>query len=188
MCHSTVTVKICSACRVSKPLDNFTTSMSRCKTCRAADARERYRKNPTKVRAINTKWEAANADRMRKYRAAYMRSRAQTDVNFALTKRMRHRLWKALRGQGSWTECQTLLGYTVEDLRRHLESQFQEGMSWDNFGEWHIDHVVPLCSFHNLADMEEEFIEAWSLNNLQPLWAVDNLRKGGKVCSTVPLP
>jgi len=86
-------------------------------------------------------------------------------------------IWRVLKfdspkREGCYWERQ--LGYTREQLRQHLESQFQEGMDWDNFGTgWHIDHIKPVSSFKL-----EEFKECWSLDNLQPLWAKDNMSKG----------
>ena len=76
-----------------------------------------------------------------------------------------------------------LLGYTVGDLMKHLESKFQKDMSWDNYGRngWHIDHIIPksLWKFSNFND--REFKQCWSLANLQPLWAHDNLSKGNRI-------
>lgn len=71
-----------------------------------------------------------------------------------------------------------ILGYTVDDLKLHLESKFTDGMSWDNYGRngWHIDHIKPLVLFS--LDTEESIKEAWSLSNLQPLWEYDNCSKG----------
>lgn len=66
-----------------------------------------------------------------------------------------------------------LLGFSAEDLIEHIESQFQEGMSWKNYGDWHIDHIIPLAVATNLDDL----IELNQLENLQPLWAIDNLKK-----------
>ena len=75
---------------------------------------------------------------------------------------------------------ETLVGYTREELMEHLESQFQDGMSWDNYGEWHIDHVVLLAYFDYASVDDVEFKDAWSLDNLQPLWAFDNQSKGAR--------
>jgi hypothetical protein len=69
-----------------------------------------------------------------------------------------------------------LLGTDVESFKAHIESQFAEGMSWENHGEWHIDHIVPLASGKTPEDI-------WKLchyTNLQPLWAADNIRKGAR--------
>ena len=73
-----------------------------------------------------------------------------------------------------------ILGYTPLELAAHLEAHFSEGMSWKNHGEWHIDHIQPLASFSWSCVDDEDFKKAWALENLQPLWAEDNLLKGAK--------
>ncbi|CAG7580892.1 MAG: p100 [uncultured marine phage] len=70
-----------------------------------------------------------------------------------------------------------MLGYSSEDLKVHLESLFTEGMSWENHGEWHIDHIYPVSKFDPNTDVKE----VNALENLQPLWAFDNLSKGNKI-------
>ena len=72
------------------------------------------------------------------------------------------------------------LGCSVEELKRHLEKQFQPKMNWENYGlyGWHIDHIKPLVNF-DLTN-REQFLEACHYTNLQPLWAEDNLSKGAK--------
>jgi hypothetical protein len=73
-----------------------------------------------------------------------------------------------------------IVGYTKEDLKLHLEKQFKEGMSWDNYGKWQIDHIKPISSF-KITDVNcEELKKCWALENLQPLWAIDNMRKGNR--------
>ena len=73
-----------------------------------------------------------------------------------------------------------LLGYTADELRARLETQFLSGMNWDNYGlygdKWHVDHIKPVSAF-NLPD---QLIECFALENLQPLWAIDNLTKHAK--------
>lgn len=81
------------------------------------------------------------------------------------------------KGAKAGRHCFNLLDYTVEDLRQRLESRFQDGMSWSNHGEWHIDHILPLASFDFETPDCPGFKAAWSLNNLQPLWAKDNISK-----------
>lgn len=78
------------------------------------------------------------------------------------------------KGGVSWLE---LVPYTLDELRLHLERQFTKGMSWENMGEWHIDHIVPLASFSISSAADPEFGRAWSLTNLRPLWARENLAK-----------
>lgn len=78
------------------------------------------------------------------------------------------------------SELEPALGYTIEDLMTHVESQFEDGMTWENWGRWHIDHIRPRCSFVYRALGDEEFKACWSLSNLQPLWAGENMRKSGR--------
>jgi hypothetical protein len=81
---------------------------------------------------------------------------------------------KTKKGGRHW---ETLVGWTLSDLMNHLAKQFKPGMSWDNYGEWHIDHIVPLSSF-NMSSFESiDFSRCWSLKNLQPLWRTENLSK-----------
>lgn len=87
------------------------------------------------------------------------------------------RLKRRLIGK-SGNSCFECLGYSIDELISHLESKFQPGMTWENYGEWHIDHVIPDSWFNYREYGDEDFIKCWSLDNLQPLWAEDNLRKG----------
>lgn len=74
-----------------------------------------------------------------------------------------------------------VIGYTLEQLITHIENQFLPGMNWDNYGKsgWHIDHIKPISYFKFDCPDQLDFKECWALNNLQPLWEKDNLRKGG---------
>jgi hypothetical protein len=69
------------------------------------------------------------------------------------------------------------LGYSMDDLRTHLERQFLPGMGWHNIRLWHVDHIIPLSSFRFESIEDPEFKAAWALTNLRPLWAADNLKK-----------
>lgn len=91
--------------------------------------------------------------------------------------RVRARLRAGLSGDRPGSGWQAALGYTVEDLKRHLERQFLPGMSWENMGDWHIDHILPLKSFTYTSVDDAEFKAAWALTNLRPLWAIDNMKK-----------
>jgi len=99
-----------------------------------------------------------------------------------LTHRIRRNLGMSLKYQGIAKVNQTfkILGFDKHTLREHLESQFTDGMSWDNMGEWHIDHIRPVSSFDYDSTDHPDFKKCWALNNLQPLWAEDNLSKGDK--------
>jgi hypothetical protein len=93
---------------------------------------------------------------------------------------LRSRCRVALQGKLKAATTQKLIGTSFGEARKYLEKQWQEGMTWDNYGlhGWHIDHIVPLSSF-DLTIVEEQ-MKAFHYTNLQPLWAKDNLRKGDK--------
>lgn len=85
-------------------------------------------------------------------------------------------LHRSLRGRSKNGKTRELLGYSTEDLRRHIESLFLPGMSWGNYGSWEIDHVRPIASFS--LDAPLGAINA--LSNLKPLWKIDNRKKGAR--------
>jgi hypothetical protein len=104
------------------------------------------------------------------------RSNPQFVLHSRMTLSIRNCL-KTGKGGRSWQE---LVGYSCDDLRRHLERQFLKGMSWERMGEWHIDHIIPASSFVFASAEDAEFKACWALTNLRPLWAEDNHRKGPK--------
>lgn len=90
---------------------------------------------------------------------------------------------RSLKGNKNGCHWEDLVDYTLEELKVHIENLFQSGMSWDNYGKygWHIDHKYPISLFNIESYNCEDFKECWSLENLQPLWAMDNWIKGAKV-------
>jgi hypothetical protein len=98
-----------------------------------------------------------------------------------ISRRMRGRMRASLNGKKGGISWETLVGYTREDLKRHLESKFMPGMSWENIKDWHIDHIIPISAFNYQSAKDTDFKRCWALSNLQPLWIEDNLRKGDKL-------
>lgn len=152
-------------------LDNFTKDskskdglQSNCKKCKSKALSIYYRNNPNK-RVKRTKEQA----RIRHH---------QNKINNNFSRMIRKSL-KGAKNNMSWLQ---LVPYTLQDLKTHLEKQFTEGMSWDNYGEWHIDHIKPVSSFNIRSTSDDDFKECWKLNNLQPLWELDNLKKGKYYC------
>jgi len=94
-----------------------------------------------------------------------------------INNRMRVGMWASLKGKKLGQSWQALAGYSTAQLMAHLERQFLPGMTWENFGAWHIDHRRPLASYAFKSTDDPDFRAAWALTNLQPLWAVDNMRK-----------
>lgn len=90
---------------------------------------------------------------------------------------MTTRIWAALKGRTDGALF-SRLAYSQEELVAHLENQFRDGMTWSNYGKWHVDHIKPCAAFDQTD--REQFMECWSLANLTPLWASENMAKGAK--------
>ncbi len=99
-------------------------------------------------------------------------------INSSLRIAMRDALRSTVKCQRKW---EALVGYTVDELKCHLEKRFKPGMTWENFGKWHIDHIIPVFAFNYEKVEHEDFRRCWALKNLQPLWARENLVKGTKM-------
>lgn len=103
---------------------------------------------------------------------------ASESLQFRLRSRLRARFHRLLAGKVKAGRSMDIVGCSVESLMAHLESLFQAGMTWENFGKWHIDHIRPCASF-DLTCHEQQRI-CFHYTNLQPLWAIENLSKGAK--------
>lgn len=90
-------------------------------------------------------------------------------------------VYQALRENKGGRSWEAIVGYTLAQLVSHLERQFVKGMTWANYGEWHIDHVRPISSFSFSTGEDPDFKACWAMTNLRPLWAKPNIQKGGKV-------
>ena len=101
-------------------------------------------------------------------------ARLRRCVKNAIVRRMNLR---SLKKSGSITK---ILLYSIEELKHRLESKFKPGMSWENYGQWEIDHIVPDSWFTYTSAEDPEFQKSWDLNNLQPLWREENRRKSNK--------
>lgn len=77
-------------------------------------------------------------------------------------------------------KTEQILGCTIEEFRSYIESKFKEGMFFDNYGEWHLDHITPIA----IATTKEEIIKLNHYTNFQPLWAEENLKKSSKILNT----
>lgn len=124
--------------------------------------------------------QAARAAKGKLATNKYFKNKYKTDINRRLSQAARSRINKALNGSYKWHGTIESLGCSPDELKKHLEAQFTDGMNWDNYGlkGWHMDHIVPMDSF-NLKD-KQEYLKACHYTNLQPLWAEDNLSKGNR--------
>lgn len=160
---------------------------------RLAKKREQDRiyreKNAEKIRIANAKYRAENPEKRREMvRASQKRNwmrrhlqRLETDANYAIKFRCACRIRSAVKRNGATKTGRTveLIGCTIPELRRHLEKQFRPGMSWENFGEWQIDHKIPCAEFDLRHELQQ--LQCFNYKNLQPLWRKDNIQKGAKL-------
>jgi len=128
--------------------------------------------------AKNKKYYEANKIEIQVKNNIYWQNKYHNDINFKLAALLRSRLRNAIKNQQKSGSAVDDLGCSIEELVVYLENLFTEGMTWDNHGEWHIDHIKPLAKF-NLTN-RRELLKACNYSNLQPLWAKDNLSKGGR--------
>jgi len=111
---------------------------------------------------------------------ARVQNKIKTNLNFKLGITLRNRIRDAIKNQSTIKAASSieLLGTSIVEVRQYLESLFQNGMTWQNHGEWHIDHIIPVSHF-DLTQIEEQK-KCFHYTNLQPLWAIDNLKKGNR--------
>jgi len=141
-----------------------------------------HRENPERTKETLYAWRKDNQERVREiYRKWYKKKVSQTDsASWKLNHNIGRAIRGSLRGAKNGRHWEDLVGYTVNDLTKHLEKQFKPGMGWDNMGQWHIDHRIPKVVFNFETPTDIDFKRCWSLKNLQPLWATDNLKKHDK--------
>jgi hypothetical protein len=142
--------------------------------------------NPEKVKELRQKWFNKNPEKRKEYRENYKprkkerrKERRDGEPIFNLINRVRSRIRKYFISNNITKKNKTfdIVGCLPQQLKKHLENQFVDGMSWENRNEWHIDHIIPLSS----AKTEEELYKLCHYTNLQPLWVEDNLKKSNKI-------
>ena len=125
-----------------------------------------YLKHKTDENIRSNNWNKTNREKMKEYKNDYEKEYRIKNKESVAWRRLLHNTLKKL-GQTKEGHTIDLLGYSVLELKEHLESLFTDGMTWDNYGEWHIDHIKPVSSFDK--DTLPNVVNA--LSNLQPLWA-----------------
>jgi hypothetical protein len=141
------------------------------------------KENREHLNTYHQKWREKNIDKHRDYKRKYEKHRKDTDPLYKLISNFRTAIYQVLKESnveknGHYFD---ILKYSPEELISHLENQFKDGMTWDNYGEWHVDHIKAI-SLYNIKEIgDEEFMKCWSLSNLQPMWGEENIRKSNKV-------
>ena len=183
--------------------------LNQCHSCELACSRARREADPEAKREMQRQWVAKNADRVREAGARYReknrehatariaawhaanpeRSKEITrrrnanrraTVSGQLRERISKSIHRCLRQSKNHAKVEELVGWSIAELRIHLERQFLRGMGWHNMGEWHIDHIVPISSFLISGPDDPEVRRAWALTNLRPLWATENIKKNAR--------
>jgi hypothetical protein len=144
-----------------------------------AEKIKKYRQeNAESLSEKKKKYQQENADRIKGYRKKYEKNRRNSDPLFRMILNLRRRVssyCRAIKVKKS-TRTKEMLGLNLAGFKSYMESKFQDGMTWENYGQWHVDHIKPL----SLATTEQEIIELNHYTNLQPLWASENLKKSNR--------
>lgn len=149
---------------------------------RRRETQAQWRKrNPDKLKAKHRRRYAALAPEKRREMARRQYLLNKQSPAFRIKYAVAGRINRSIRTGRLGQRTEALLGYTVQTLMEHLERQFLKGMSWENYGKWHIDHILPLSSFRIESYDSPDFKRAWALTNLRPLWGTDNVRKNAKI-------
>ena len=193
--------KKCSKCKLVKPILDFRVQKDRknrsslCKACRRiaeirydatrdrekrnAGSRKSYRKNATRYVLYSRKWRKLNPEKQ-KAQGVRRNASKKLNLNSRLVERLRARLRDALRWNYKSSPTLELLGCSIPDFKIYLESKFESGMDWSNYGKngWHIDHIIP-CAIFDLSKPDHQK-RCFHFSNMQPLWAAENLSKSIK--------
>ena len=138
---------------------------------------KKARKKNSKILNERTRlWRLKNKEKVRIDGWAYRKNKLQNDINYKLATILRSQISKVLKHNSKSKSTIKLLGCEIIDFKQHLKSHFQCGMSWSNYGKWHIDHIRPCASFDLSKPSQQR--KCFHYTNLQPLWAHDNLCKG----------
>ena len=194
-------MKKCTKCKIEKQLIYFGKAKrskdgltNHCKLCNKENRKENYKqyyeKNKDKIQEYKKEYNKKNKENIKEQRKKYdknnrkrvnkiRRDKRKFDQLYKMSCNLRKRTWEAFKKKcyNKSTKTQEMLGVDWEVCKLNIERQFTEGMSWDNYGDWHIDHIIPL----SCANTEEELKKLCHYSNLQPLWAVDNLMKSDKI-------
>jgi len=137
-------------------------------------AQEYRLKNKENIKKQKQKYYSENKEHINRH----TKERRRIDFNFKLTSNLRNRITKVLKGLTKSKRTMELIGCTIDELWIHMESKFTDGMTRKNYGKWHVDHIKA-CAKFDLTNPKQQQI-CFNYTNLQPLWAIDNIRKGAK--------
>jgi len=144
----------------------------------------KYRQiNKIKLKEYSKKWRNKNIEYIRKYSRNWDKEKRKTDISFRLNRNMSCAIRSSLKGGKKGRHWEGFVGYDTVQLKQHLERQFKDDMTWELFlkGEIHIDHRIPISIFNITSAKCKGFKACWALENLQPMWAKENISKSNKL-------
>lgn len=169
----------CTQCTRAKN----TASYNKHKNKKSIYRKKRYIDNKSVESAKNKEWRINNIEKMKQYSKEYYQNnksiinlkrkmRSQNNSKSRIDSSVRLMVRNMLHGQKAGRSWKDLVGYSADDLFKHLESKFTTGMTWENYGKdgWHIDHIIPKILFKYDSAEHPAFKACWALSNLQPLW------------------
>jgi hypothetical protein len=140
-----------------------------------------YEANKDRIKEKTKIYQSKNIDIIRERQRLSGANRRAKDPIYRLRKNVSRMIHSLLVSGKNRKSAEELLGYTIHQLKLHLKKQFKAGMTWENYGEWHIDHKIPISAFNISSAKDIDFKRCWALGNLQPLWKHENLVKSGKI-------
>ncbi len=147
--------------------------------------KEYFLKNKENIKEYHKEYWLENKDRLKENNKEYDKKRRKIDYLYKLTHNIRVLIRESIKKQGyskKSKSCQ-ILGCTFEEFEQHLERQFKKGMTWENQGKWHLDHIYPV----SLAKDEKELIKLNHYANFQPMWAAENISKGNRIIANTQI-
>ena len=207
-----LTEKKCSKCKTEKSLKEFSVDKrhkdgksSWCKKCSSLSSAKchkirylnGYRKpNSEKRKEVQLQWEKNNIEKVKEYKIRWAiknpdkikvtsqksGKKIRGTTKGKLNRNLSLGIYRSLKDNKNNRHWEELVGFTADQLKKHLEKHFNPGMTWENYGTyWHIDHKIPIAVFNFIKPGDLDFRRCWALGNLQPLEAIDNIKKGAKI-------
>jgi hypothetical protein len=142
-----------------------------------------YEQNKEHRKEYMKEYRKKNIDKIRETKRNYEKTRKTNDPLYKLINNFRTAIYQVLKERNIQKNGHyfDILKYTPEQLIEHLEIKFTGNITWDNYGQWHVDHIIPISSFDIKEIGDKEFNKCWALENLQPLWGDENIRKSNKI-------
>ena len=171
----------CVNCFEEKSPEDFY-SKTVCKSCNNKRHYQKYKKYYV-AKSVTRRNNPALKEELREYNTDWTRKRRGNHIETRIKGNLRNRLRDAIKGRRKSATTIKLLGCCWEDYKLYIESKWLTGMTWENYGrgkgKWNIDHIKPLSHFD--LEKPEEQSKAFHYLNTQPLWEIDNFRKGDRV-------